>query len=306
MSDARFEGVGPALITPMHVDGSLDLDTFARHVENVVRAGVHFLVPCGTTGESATLSRVEQARVISTCVEVAAGRVPVMAGAGTNDTAAAAELAAGAARAGADAVLTVSPYYNKPTLEGLVRHYRTVAKAGGLPVYVYNVPGRTGANLSPTDVLTIAAEVEGVAGVKEASGSVSQVMTILRERPEGFTVLSGEDHLTYALMAMGAEGVISVVANEAPGEMARMCGSLLARDAPHEARAALDLHWRLLPLIEANFLETNPIPVKTAMGLLGLGEAHFRLPLCEMDPDNRDRLREALEGAGLLPRTEAR
>jgi 4-hydroxy-tetrahydrodipicolinate synthase len=265
-------------------------------VDAVVEAGVHFLVPCGTTGESATLAPEEQYRVIATCVEAAAGRVPVMAGAGTNDTAEAARLAEGAARAGADAILSVSPYYNKPTLEGLIRHYRAVAEAAELPVYVYNVPGRTAANVDASMVLAIAEQVEGVAGVKEASGSLPQVMEILRRRPDGFQVLSGEDDLTYAMMALGADGVVSVVANEAPGEMAEMCGCLLSGDQTR----ALELHWRLLPLMKANFLETNPIPVKTAMSLLGLGEAHFRLPLCEMSSDNRERLVEALGESGLL------
>lgn len=296
MDGARFRGVGPALVTPMHADGSLDLDAFGAHVERVVSAGVHFLVPCGTTGESATLSPDEQAEVIRRCVEVAAGRVPVMAGAGTNDTRDAAALARGAAAAGADAVLSVSPYYNKPTQEGLFRHYAEVADAAGIPVFVYNVPSRTSGNVLPETLFRLAREVEGIAGVKEASGNVGQVMTILRDRPADFTVLSGEDDLTYPLMALGAEGVVSVAANEVPGAMAELCEALLRGNMER----ALPLHWKLLPLLRANFVETNPIPVKTAMEILGHFRAHFRLPMVSLGEASRPVLVRALRSAGAL------
>lgn len=294
MSDTTFRGVGPALVTPMNSDGSLDVAAFADHVERVVDAGVHFLVPCGTTGESATLTPDEQGRVIRRCVEVADGRVPVMAGAGTNDTKDAAELARNAAGAGADAVLSVSPYYNRPTAEGLFRHYVTVADAAGVPVFVYNVPGRTSSNVTPDVLFRLAREVEGIAGVKEASGNLAQVMTILRERPPGFTVLSGEDDMTFPLMALGAEGVVSVAANEVPGPMAELCDALLRG----ETDRALALHWKLLPLMRANFIETNPIPVKTAMEILGSFDAHFRLPLVGMAASNRRILEEVLAEVG--------
>lgn len=294
MDASRFRGVGPALVTPMHADGSLDLEAFEDHVERLVSAGVHFLVPCGTTGESATLEPGEQAEVIRTCVQAAGGRVPVMAGAGTNDTRDAAALARQAAAAGADAILSVSPYYNKPTQEGLFRHYAEVARAAGIPVFVYNVPGRTSTNVLPETLFRLARDVDGIVGVKEASGNLAQVMTILRDRPPGFAVLSGEDDLTYPLMALGADGVVSVAANEVPEAMSHLCDAVLRG----EMETALILHWKLLPLLRANFLETNPIPVKTAMEILGHFEAHFRLPLVPLGEESRAALVRALRSAG--------
>lgn len=296
----RFHGVGPALVTPMKPDADVDLEAFSRHVERVMDRGVHFLVPCGTTGESATLSGEEQLAVIRRTVEVAGGRVPVMAGAGTNNTREAAERARAAADAGADAILSVSPYYNKPTQEGLFHHYRMVAEAAGIPVVVYNVPGRTSSNVAPPTLFRLAEQVPNVIGVKEASGDMQQVMTILRDRPDDFVVLSGEDHLTFAMMALGGEGVISVVANEAPGHMARLCEELRAG----HLRQARELHYRLLPLMRANFVETNPIPVKTALEMMGRFDCHLRLPLYPMDEKSRTILREALEMAGLLETAE--
>ncbi len=291
---SRIRGAGPALVTPMHEDGSLDLETFADHVRFCVDAGVHFVAPCGTTGESATMEPDEQRRVVETAVQVADGRVPVVAGAGTNATKEACHLAKAAAEAGADAILSVSPYYNKPTQEGLYRHYSAVADAAGIPVLVYNVPGRTGSNVAP-DTLFRLADHENILGVKEASGNIDQVMTILRDRPEGFLVLSGEDNLTFPMMAMGAEGVISVAANEVPGPMAQLAEAAL------EGRwdEALALHWKLLPLMRANFLETNPIPVKTAMEMMGRFRTHFRPPLCELGEAHREPLARALESAGV-------
>jgi 4-hydroxy-tetrahydrodipicolinate synthase len=297
MDGTAFRGAGPALVTPMKADGSVDLDAFALHVEWMLDEGVHMLVPCGTTGESATMTPDEQATVIRRCVEVAGGRVPVLAGAGGNDTAVVAALAREAVRAGADGVLTVTPYYNKPTPDGLVAHYRAVAEACHRPVVVYNVPGRTALNVTPDVLLRIAAEVPGVVGVKEASGDVSQVMTILSRRPEGFTVLSGDDELTLALMALGADGIISVAANEAPRGMARLCEALVEGHMDEARR----LHGQLLPLMRANFIETNPIPVKTALEIMGRGEAHFRLPLVPMSAGGRTRLEHALHAAEVLP-----
>jgi len=290
---SRFRGVGPALVTPMRPDGSIDLDAFARHVESVIEGGVHFLVPCGTTGENVTMTDEEQRRVIQRCVEVAGGAVPVMAGAGTNDTRRAAELARGAVECGADAILSVSPYYNRPTQEGLFAHFQAVAEAARVPLYVYNVPGRTGSNVEPATILRLASEVENIGGVKEASGSMAQVMTLLHDRPPGFSVLSGEDDLTYAMLAMGADGVISVAANEAPAGMAAICD----RAFDDDWEAALAHHWRLLPLMRANFVETNPIPVKTALEVLGRFDAHFRLPLARMGEQNRALLEEALRAS---------
>ena len=291
----RFRGVGPALITPMRADGSVDLDAFAEHVRFCVAGGVHFLVPCGTTGESATLDAEEQARVIERCVEIADGKTPVMAGAGTNSTAEACGRARAAAAAGADAILSVTPYYNKPTPEGLYRHYMQVADAAGIPVFVYNVPSRTGCNLPAATLLRIAEGHELIAGVKEASGDIQQLMTILSDRPEGFRVLSGEDHLTFALLALGGDGAISVVANEVPAPFSELTEAALAGDFA----TARDLHYRLLPLMRANFLESNPIPVKSALELMGHGPAHFREPLCELAAEHLPALRQALEQAGV-------
>jgi len=294
MNAPKFRGVGPALVTPMFSDGTLDLPTFRAHVERVIQAGVHFVVPCGTTGESATMTPEEQAEVIACCVEVVDGRVPVMAGAGTNDTRDAAALASRAAAAGADAILSVSPYYNKPTQEGIYRHYAAVAEAARIPVFVYNVPGRTSSNVAPETLFRLAEEVEWVSGIKEASGNLAQVMTLLSERPDGVTVLSGDDDLTYPFLAMGADGVISVAANEVPGSMAALCDAVFEGDMDR----ALALHWRLLPLLRANFVESNPIPVKTAMEILGHFEAHFRLPLVPMSEGGRATLENALRVAG--------
>ena len=297
---SRFRGVGPALITPMRSDGSVDLDAFSRHVESVIEGGVHFLVPCGTTGESVTMTEEEQRRVIRRCVEVASGAVPVMAGAGTNNTRHATELARAAVDSGADAVLSVSPYYNRPTQRGLFAHFQAVAEEAGIPLFIYNVPGRTGSNVEPATILSLAAQVDNIKGVKEASGNMAQVMTLLRDRPPGFSVLSGEDDLTYPMLAMGADGVISVAANEAPAGMAAICDHAFAG----EWEAALAQHWLLLPLMRANFVETNPIPVKTAMEILGRGDAHFRLPLVSMEEQNRTLLEEALRASGVLSDSE--
>jgi 4-hydroxy-tetrahydrodipicolinate synthase len=279
----------------MRRDGSVDLDAVAEHTRFCVAGGVHFVVPCGTTGESATLAADEQLRVIERCIEAADGKVPVMAGAGTNSTQEACERARAAARAGADAILSVTPYYNKPTPEGLYRHYMAVADAAAVPVFVYNVPSRTGCNVTPETLLRLARDHEMIVGVKEASGDLQQVMTILAERPQGFLVLSGEDHLAFPLMALGGEGSISVVANQVPATVSDMVEAALADDW----KTARAIHYRLLPLMRANFIETNPIPVKTALEMMGHGPAHFRAPLCEMSPENRDRLRAALEQSGI-------
>ena len=302
MDRKRFLGVGPAVVTAMHADGAVDVAGFAAHLEFLIAGGVHFLVPCGTTGESATLTPAEQLQLIEKTAEVANGRVPILAGAGTNDTRDAADLARAAARAGADAILSVTPYYNKPTQEGLYRHYMTVADAAGIPVFVYNVPGRTSCNVLPDTLFQLAQEHELIAGVKEASGDIDQVMTILRGRPDGFLVLSGEDHLTFAVVALGGDGVISVAANEVPARMAEMVDAALAADYV----TARQIHYKLLPLMRANFIETNPIPVKTALELMGHHPAHFRLPLCPLSQRNREPLREALLAAGVeLPKAPA-
>jgi 4-hydroxy-tetrahydrodipicolinate synthase len=295
MAAGRWRGLGVALVTPFHEDGSPDLEGFAQHVEFQIEGGVDFLVPCGTTGESATLDDAEQRAVIEAAVAAAAGRVPVMAGAGTNDTEHATRLARSARAAGADGVLSVSPYYNKPSPEGLFRHYEAVAEAAEIPLVVYNVPGRTGGNIDPATLFRIA-EIENVVGVKEASGDLEQIMTVLQGRPDGLVVLSGDDALTLPIVAAGGDGVISVVSNEAPDLMSALVSSALAGDIA----AARQAHYRLYPLMKANFVETNPVPVKTALQMMGRMDARFRLPLAPMTETNADALEDALVAAGLL------
>lgn len=291
----RFRGVGVALVTPFTESGSIDFDALERHVEYQVDGGVNMLVPCGTTGESVTMSAAEQAQVIEATVRAAAGRIPVMAGAGTNSTAHGVDLAKAARDAGADAILSVSPYYNKPSQAGLIRHYQAVAEASGLPTFIYNVPGRTSSNVEASTVLELA-KVDNITGVKEASGNLEQAMVILRDRPEGFVVLSGDDSLALSLIAAGADGVISVVANEAPAQMAELVEAALAGDFA----AARDIHYRLLPLMQANFIETNPVPVKAGLKMMGRMQAHYRLPLVPLAEQNRAPLERALREAGLL------
>lgn len=291
----RFGGVGVALVTPFTESGSIDFDALERHVEYQVDGGVNMLVPCGTTGESVTMSAAEQAQVIEATVRAAAGRIPVMAGAGTNSTAHGVDLAKAARDAGADAILSVSPYYNKPSQAGLIRHYQAVAEASGLPTFIYNVPGRTSSNVEASTVLELA-KVDNITGVKEASGNLEQAMVILRDRPEGFVVLSGDDSLALSLIAAGADGVISVVANEAPAQMAELVEAALAGDFA----AARDIHYRLLPLMQANFIETNPVPVKAGLEMMGRMQARYRLPLVPLAEQNRAPLERALREAGLL------
>jgi len=284
-----------ALVTPFREDGSVDTKALCRHVDFQIDNGVEVMVPCGTTGESATLSADEQVLVVGRTVGAARGRVPVLAGAGGSDTVDVVRRARAARDAGADGILSVSPAYNKPSQRGLIEHFRAVAAAVDCPVVVYNVPGRTSSNVLPETLLALA-EVENIVGVKEASGDVNQIMTIVRERPEGFLVLSGDDSLALPVIAAGADGVISVVANEAPGLMSSMVSAALSGDYD-EARA---LHYRLLPLMQANFVETNPVPVKAALEMMGRLKARYRLPLVPLDTANEPHLRKALTEAGLL------
>ena len=295
MENTRFSGTGVALVTPFHDDGSVDVDDLRKHVEFQIENGVRVMVPCGTTGEGATLSTDEQRLVIGTTVEVVQGKVPVLAGAGGSDTADVVRKAQAARDAGADGVLSVSPSYNKPTQRGLIEHYRAIADAVDCPVIIYNVPGRTASNVLPETVLALA-EIENITGVKEASGDVNQVMTLIRERPEGFTILSGDDALTFPLLAAGADGVISVVANLAPAVMSQMVERALGGDY----EGARELHYRLLPLMRAIFVETNPIPVKAALEIMGHRKAHYRLPLVRPTSEVEAFLRSALTDVGLL------
>jgi len=293
-----LRGCGTALVTPFTAAGAVDEKRFRALVERQIAAGVRLLVPCGTTGEAATLTASEHEQVIAWTVETARGRAKVLAGAGTNATTATIDRARAARAAGADALLLVAPYYNKPTQLGLVAHFRAVAQAvGDAPIVLYNVPGRTASNLAAATTLALAREVENIVGVKEASGDLAQIMAILRDRPAGFRVLSGDDAVTLPLIALGADGIVSVVSNEAPDLMANLAESALRG----EWEAARELHYRLLPLMEANFLESNPGPVKAALAAMGLLEEHFRLPLVPVQEQTRARVRAALGALGLLP-----
>lgn len=291
----RFRGTGVALVTPFSpFDGAVDEEALARHVDWCVEGGVEVLVPCGTTGESATMTADEQRRVIAVTVEAAEGRAAVTAGAGGNNTAEVVGRVRAAREAGADAILSVSPYYNKPTADGLYAHYSAIAEAAEIPVFVYNVPGRTASNISPDTLLRLA-EIEGIVGVKEASGDIEQIMAIIEARPDGFLVLSGDDAMTLPILALGGDGVVSVVANEAPALMSELVRAGLAG----ETERAREIHYRLLPLMRANFVETNPIPVKSALEMMGRMPARFRLPLVEISEAGASRLRQALERVGL-------
>lgn len=296
MSDGdRIRGCGTALVTPFTVDGELDEAAMARLLERQLQGGVDFLVPCGTTGESVTLSREERLRVVELTLEAASGQVPVVAGAGGYDTAAVVAEVAELEDRGVDGILSVSPYYNKPTQEGIFQHYRTIAEATSLPIVLYNVPGRTSSNIEPQTVARLA-EIDNIVAVKEASGSIGQVAEVIAAVADGFAVLSGDDNITLPLMALGGVGVISVVSNEVPAEMAELV-RLCLRGRFEEARR---LHYRLLPLMKANFIESNPIPVKAALAMMGLIEEVYRLPLTPMRPDNKRKLRQILDSLGLL------
>ncbi|MGB7280750.1 MAG: 4-hydroxy-tetrahydrodipicolinate synthase [Candidatus Acidiferrum sp.] len=290
-----FTGTGTALVTPFRQDGSLDEPTLRSLIKRQIDAGIDFLVPCGTTGESPTLTHEEHLRVVEIAVEVAKGRVPVLAGAGGYNTAEVIALARELAEIGADGILSVTPYYNKPTQEGLYQHYKAIAEAITLPIVVYSVQGRTGVNVEPATVRRLAA-IENIVGIKEASGNISQMAAILNAVPDDFVVLSGDDAITLPIISLGGRGVISVVSNEIPGEMARL--THLALDG--DFAAARQIHRRVHPLMEVNFVESNPIPVKAAMAQMGLLEPVWRLPLVAPKAENEARIHGVLESLGLL------
>lgn len=295
-----FTGCGTALVTPFRRDGALDEATLRKLVARQIEAGIDFLVPCGTTGENPTLTREEHLRVVQISVEESRGRVPVLAGAGGYNTAEVISLARQIAALGADGLLSVTPYYNKPTQEGLFQHFRAIAAAVPLPIVLYNVPGRTGANLEPATVARLA-EVENIVGIKEASGNISQVSAILSRVPANFLVLSGDDAVALPLIALGGCGLISVVSNEIPREMATLVRLCMRGDFA----GARELHRRYLPLMDANFLESNPGPVKAAMSIMGLLEPAWRLPLVAPRPETLERLHGVLESLGLCERAHA-
>jgi 4-hydroxy-tetrahydrodipicolinate synthase len=289
-----FEGVLTALVTPFR-GGAIDEGSLEKLVELQIAAGVDGLVPCGSSGESATLSHAEHRRVVEVVVAVANGRVPVLAGTGSNSTSEATELTRHAKEAGAQGALLISPYYNKPTQDGIVAHYAHIAREADLPLVVYNIPGRTASNILP-DTMARLADVEGVVGVKEATGDLHQISQAIARCPEGFTVLSGNDADTLPILAIGGHGVISVSANVAPREMVELVRAFRSGH-PDRARA---LHYRLLPLIDALFCETNPIPLKAAMAMRGLMSDEIRLPLTPLAEQHRELLQVTLKEFGLL------
>jgi len=289
-----FEGSIVAMVTPFR-DGKVDEVKIRELVQFHVKNGTDAIVPCGTTGESPTLSHAEHKRVVEVTIEAAAGQIPVIAGTGSNSTAEAIDLTQHAKKAGADGVLMVCPYYNKPTQAGLVAHYKAVAAAVDIPIIMYNIPGRTGVNML-TETVAALAGLPNIVGMKEASGSLEQMTEVISLCGDRLTVVSGDDTLTLPLMAVGGKGVISVVANIVPKETAEMTRAALNGDW----KRAKELHLRLFPLCKAMFYETNPIPVKTAMQLLGRLNGELRLPLCPMSQANRDKLQKALQAYGLL------
>jgi 4-hydroxy-tetrahydrodipicolinate synthase len=297
-----FTGLGTALITPFRSDGSLDEPALERFVDWQIEQGVNFLVPCGTTGENPVLTLEEHRRVVEISVRRASGRVRVLAGAGNNSTDKAVELARIAIDLGADGILTITPYYNKPTPDGLRRHFGAQAEAiekrkPGMPMIMYNVPGRTGVNMTAATTLALAREIPNITGVKEASANMEQILTILRDREKDFAVLSGDDAWTLPLLAAGADGLISVASNEIPKLMSDMVRYGLAGDF---ARAR-EIHERVLPLLIGNFIESNPIPAKTAMKMMGILENDtLRSPLAPITAANRKKLEEILRDCGLL------
>jgi len=295
-----FNGTGTALVTPFRSDGSLDEQTLARLVQRQIDAGVDFLVPCGTTGESPTLTHAEHLRVVETTLAKTNGKIRVLAGAGGYNTSEVITLASELAALGADGILSVTPYYNKPTQEGLYQHFSAIAAAVSLPIILYSVQGRTGVNIEPATVARLA-KVPNIIGIKEASGNISQIGAILNCVPEEFLVLSGDDAITPPLIALGGSGVISVASNEIPAEMTRMTHLALAGDFT----AARQIHRRYHSLMEINFIESNPIPVKAALAEMGLLEPIWRLPLVPPKSENLVRIRTVLESLKLVERVHA-
>ena len=290
----EFTGVGTALITPFTKSGTLDEPAVRKLAQRQVDAGIHFLVPCGTTGETPTLSPSERRRIVEICVEVARGRALVLAGAGGYDTHEVIHAASEMEKAGAQGLLSVTPYYNKPTPEGLYQHYKAIADSTPLPIIVYNVPGRTGCNIDPATLVRISS-IKNIVGVKEASGNVTQMAEICRAVPKDFLVMSGDDALTLPLMAIGGRGIISVASNEVPAEMVQMV------EAADKGDFAAARHWheKLLPIMQINFVESSPGPVKFAMAAMGLCEEAYRLPMVPPRPASQEKILAVLKELGL-------
>jgi 4-hydroxy-tetrahydrodipicolinate synthase len=291
----RLQGCGTAIVTPFTKAGAVDEAALRKFVEWQITEGIHFLVPCGSTGEAVTMTPQEHRRVVEITVDQAKGRVPIVAGAGSNDTAKAVAFSREMKAAGATHLLHVSPMYNKPPQRGIIAHFERIADATDLPIVVYNVPGRTGSNIEAKTTLALA-RVQHIAAVKEASGNLGQITDILRDRPDGFSVLSGDDEMTLAIMAAGGDGVISVVSNATPKKMAHLC----ELGAKGDFAGASRVHFQLLPWMRAAFAESNPIPVKAAMSMLGMMENNLRLPLLPLADTHVEIVRAALKAAGAL------
>jgi len=295
-----IRGCGTALVTPFRKDGTLDLDGLRRLVQFQLRAGIDFLVPCGTTGETPTLEHAEYLAVVRTVVQEAGGKINVIAGVGGNNTRKLIDLAAEVSGLGVQGILSVAPYYNRPTQEGLYQHFRAIAESTDLPMILYNVPGRTSSNIEPATVARLS-KIANIIGIKEASGSIVQQMEVLAAVPPTFHVLSGDDAFTFPLMALGGVGIISVVSNEIPAEMTRLAHLLL----DGKLEAARQHHFSLLPLMQVNFIETKPIPVKAALAMMGMIEEVYRLPMVPMKPENRAKLEKVMAAQGLLAKSAA-
>jgi 4-hydroxy-tetrahydrodipicolinate synthase len=291
----RLRGCGTALVTPFHKSGAIDEKALRALVDWQIAEGIHFLVPCGSTGEAVTMTPQEHRRVVEITVEQAKGRVPIVAGAGSNDTAKAVALSKEMKAAGATHLLHVSPMYNKPPQRGIVAHFERIAEATDLPIVVYNVPGRTGSNIEAKTTLAIA-KVKNIAAVKEASGNLGQITDILKDRPQSLSVLSGDDEMTFSVMTAGGDGVISVISNATPKLMSQLCNAAIKGDVER----ARKLHFQLLPWMRAAFIESNPLPVKAAMAMLGKMENNLRLPLVPLDEKHVEAVRSALQAAGAL------
>lgn len=293
----RFQGCGTALVTPFRPDLSLDEDAFRALVRRQIAAGIHFLVPCGTTGENPTIEPEEHLRIVQIALEEAAGKLPVLAGCGGYHTGEVVAMARELEEMGVDGILSVTPYYNKPTQEGLFEHFLAIASAVKIPIIVYNVPGRTGVNVEPATMRRLA-QLDNIVGVKEASGNIAQQAVLCATLPPDFAVLSGDDSITLALAALGGKGVISVASNVIPAEMAALAQACL--DGRFEDARALQRKW--LPLMEVNFVESNPIPVKWALSRMGLLTPVYRLPMVPPSPASRERIEKVLTESGLLPK----
>lgn len=296
MKNIKLFGAITAIVTPFKKNGSFDAPAYKKLIDWQIKEGINGIVSCGSTGEAATLDSKEYETVIKTAVEAAKGRIPLIAGAGSNDTKKAIAFSKIAKKAGADALLHVTPFYNKPTPNGLVAHFKAIADAVDLPIILYNVPGRTGSNVAAWVQVRIAREVPQVIATKEASGNLNQMMEIIQNAPEGFVVLSGDDAVTLPLMSVGGVGIISVAANEVPGDFSKMTKAALEGNWSEAKR----LHYKLLDLMNINFIESNPIPVKTALSLMGKIEPGLRLPLVPMEDGNKEKLVKVLKDLKLI------